>query len=95
MDYDFKKSVDTFGVEMHKKLKENENKGGWHECTPEYLSRRLGNELKELRAIMHDPYKTLETKVNIIRECADVANFAMMIAENVGGLSPQGKGAKI
>lgn len=86
MEYNFKKSVSCFGVEMVKKLERNKHKGGWYGCTPEYLSRRLGTELKELRSIMHDPYKTPETKNEIIKECADIANFAMMVAENVGGL---------
>jgi len=88
MSGNFIESVNYFGKEMVKKLEENAHKGGWGRCTPTYLSRRLGNELKELRAIMHNPYKTADTKKEIIRECADIANFAMMIAENVGGLTP-------
>lgn len=81
--------VEIFSGEMVEKLLKNSHKGGWDSCTPAYLSRRLGNELKELREIMHDSYKTPETKNEIIRECADIANFAMMIAQNVGGLLTQ------
>ena len=88
MEHNFKKSVKCVGIEMVKKLEKNKHKGGWSSCTPEYLSRRLGQELKELRSIMYAHYHHSEnTKIQIIRECADIANFAMMIAENVGGLN--------
>jgi len=67
-----------FAREMEKKLAANSHKGGWHHCSLQYLSMRLTQERKELQ-------KAIKSKdVNdIIGECADVANFAMMIADTV------------
>lgn len=65
-----------FALIMEAKLKENEHKDGWELCDYSYLTRRLHNELQELkRKIAKDAPET-----EIWREAADVANFAMMIA---------------
>jgi len=66
-----------FAREMEKKLEVNSDKEGWCFCSLQYLSMRLTQEKKELaRAIKK------KDKKRIIEECADVANFAMMIADN-------------
>jgi len=65
---------------MAERLWANRRKGGWDATTTEYLFRRLLDEVAELYAAWHvsgaDP-----THEAVERECADVANFAMMIAE--------------
>jgi NTP pyrophosphatase (non-canonical NTP hydrolase) len=77
-----------FAVEMEKKLAENDHKGGWDDCEPEWLLKRLREETRELaklvRAEPNDRVASLETATQVAREAADVANFAMMIAHLYG-----------
>ncbi|MGE7271378.1 hypothetical protein ACQKK5_07950 [Brevibacillus panacihumi] len=63
--------VTWFAEEMEKKLRENDHKGGWEDCDILWLYGRLLEEVDELAAAEGD---------DIVREAADVANFAMMIA---------------
>lgn len=71
-------SVKNFSVEMEAKLKKNDQKGGWENQSIIDLFEYLCEEKSELEdAIYGEDYRA------IIEECADVANFAMMIAENV------------
>jgi len=71
-----------FIVVMKEKLDENIEKGktGWRDMTADWLYMRLQGEMGELFAELMsanpDPDK-------VARECADVANFAMMIADRV------------
>lgn len=70
-------TTEWFAVEMRSTLFDNLHKGGWQDCTDAYLIERLEEEVKELKiAIQHGAPKEL-----ILRESADVANFAMMIAD--------------
>lgn len=65
-----------FAHEMERKLSENDHKGGWEDCTQQYLSMRLTQEREELRrAVERGDAK------EILSEAADVANFAMMAAD--------------
>lgn len=68
----------AFVLVMQLKLYENEHKGGWQDCSMSYLLRRLQGELGEVKRAM----KANKTPDEVDRECADVANFAMMIADN-------------
>lgn len=82
------RDVLSFAVVMARKLKVNSHKGGWSQADTRDLLRRLKEEVSELEAELASvsgpisPYKA----TTITRECADVANFAMMIASSVGGL---------
>lgn len=69
--------VKWFAEQMEAKLQENDHKGGWENCSVEYLLNRLNEEAQELFYATETP-NSMET---IIREAADVANFAMMIAD--------------
>lgn len=72
IDDDFK-SVDWFTEKMKMKLFLNKNKPHWDKVSIEYLITRLQEELEELKtAVLGD---------ELVMECADVANFAMMIAD--------------
>ncbi len=71
------KAFSEFQTDMARKLYENRYKGGWSECTLDYLRKRLEQEVGELQDVIN----TLN-KEEIINECADVANFCMMIADN-------------
>ena len=80
----------SFAHQMEAKMRENEDnvireaKGGWeYEGFPWLLS-RLKQETNELGVATKCARRLLcRTNLkNVIREAADVANFAMMIADN-------------
>lgn len=78
-----------FAGRMERKLKANDHKGHWDNCDFGYLSRRLHQEAKELSRALQvlkgagsGPYPVPPAIVqNVIDEAADVANFAMMVAD--------------
>lgn len=78
-----RKEVQWFAEQMESKLQENDHKGGWDDCGIFWLRNRLVEEVKELSDAMeagHNSESGIDLE-NIIREAADVANFAMMIAD--------------
>ena len=81
--------VRWFAEEMEKELKTNDSKGSWEDEDVLWLFGRLLEEVEELRVILEQSdgmesscpdYKDVP---DIISEAADVANFAMMIADRV------------
>jgi len=72
-----REQVRWFAGEMEDKLKKNDFKGGWDGCEVIYLIERIKSETQELIEAMI----IKENEKNIIEECADIANFAMMIAD--------------
>lgn len=84
-----------FAAKMEKELRENDHKGGWEDCTYEYLLKRLRDEYAELKhkldrlqypvipAMTQNDY--IELRKQIVSEAADVANFSMMIASLAKG----------
>lgn len=80
--YRLRPEVGAFADLMEGELRKHDNRPGWKECDPEWLMARLKEEAAELaRAI-------LSHEESIPAEAADVANFAMMIADVEGGLGP-------
>jgi len=73
---------------MWDKLMANAHKGGWESASPEELLGRLEDELEELKRAV----RCAESPEAVARECADVANFAMMLADVVGGLPYKRRG---
>ena len=73
------KSVTLFAEEMKKKLLENIDKLGWENESYSYFLGRLHEEIEELEEFIYKNEK--KDKVKLIKECADIANFAMMIAD--------------
>ena len=70
------KLVNDFASDMFEKLRKNAHKAHWNTVDQSWLLGRLKVEVEELsNAINHTPSE-------IIQECADVANFAAMIADN-------------
>ena len=69
---------------MAEKLAANTHKGTWKHDDAFRLLVRLREEVEEL-------HRAIETEGSaaIAREAADVANFAMFIADVVGGLAVQ------
>lgn len=72
---------------MKQKLRENEHKGYWDKISLLQLAKRLEEEVEEL----NDAILT-KGPVEIVREAADVANFAMMICSNAVRGKLQGRG---
>lgn len=92
-------ALHAFQGVMWEKLHANQHKGGWQEDLPARLLERLRGELKELETALIE-YCVLDLTLkdekseelrraaeHVTKEAADVANFAMMIADNVGGLA--------
>ena len=71
---DVKAKVAWFGGKMVEKLKANQHKGGWADLTSDQLLELLVAEVRELVDALNDGR-------GVVEECADVANFAMMIAD--------------
>lgn len=51
----------------------------WHQCSIDWLLTRLYDELVELNDAVNEKKSSDEVQ----KECADVANFAMMISDNL------------
>lgn len=78
----YRTTVRQFAFAMEGRLRENDHKGGWQESDWRYLMARLREEIAELEDAHYHAYP----KAEISREAADVANFAMMIADVFGDL---------
>ncbi len=76
-------AVQWFAVQMEKKLRENDHKKHWSECSVDYLYDRMDQEVVELDRALLEVERTGNGKEEVIFEAADVANFAMMIADNM------------
>lgn len=70
--------VRWFAKRMEAKLRANDHKQHWSKLHKDYLIERLFQEANELWLAIRNG----ESAENIIQEAADVANFAMMIADN-------------
>ncbi|MFA5744540.1 MAG: hypothetical protein WC936_07030 [Candidatus Nanoarchaeia archaeon] len=71
-------SVLRFAQLMEKNLRAHDDKGGWDNCNVIWLVERMQEELVELEDAM-----IAGAPDDIDDEAADVANFLMMIAENL------------
>ena len=65
-----------FANEMERQLEANDHKTGWKDFHLKQLLRRLKQEVGELERAIE------KGKPDVVEEAADVANFAMMIADN-------------
>ena len=72
--------VRWFAQQMELQLRENDWKGGWHNERLGTLCAMLRIELSELERVLF-PRRELDPE-RITSEAADVANFAMMIADS-------------
>lgn len=84
-----KNSVEWFSREMQGELLKHLDRPGWKRESIEYLMSRLKEELIELEielkksSTIHDSADYYKREKQVIKECADIANFAMMIADNI------------
>lgn len=70
--------VAWFAEQMELQLRANDHKGGWQGHESGELFDRLHEETDELAECLGDNEYTEDT----VKEAADVANFAMMLADN-------------
>ncbi len=83
---------------MEERLKENDHKGGWSNESTLDLWNALNREAVELRTAIeddvhgHNPAGSIPTPEAIVREAADVANFALFVADNQRKRLPGGSG---
>ena len=84
-----RKGVQWFAERMENKFRENDDKDGWGDSSSDYLFKRMDEEYEELK----DKARQIGWHIfcagdcedyidQFIDECADIANFAMMIADN-------------
>jgi len=79
--YGLRDDLAWFANKMELVLRCNDHKSHWTNLTPQQLYTRLQQETHELAQEM-ERYGTLDGGAwKIIKEAADVANFAMMIAD--------------
>ena len=68
-----------FAKVMDNELDENDHKIGWAYLSPQWIINRIRQETNELeKAIRKNKPKSVT-----VSECADVANFAMMLFDNI------------
>lgn len=70
-----------FAKEMENKLQENDHKGGWQDESYSSLFNMLEKEVRELCSALIDNRSAGSELEDVRSEAADVANFAMMIAD--------------
>lgn len=88
--------VAAFAQAMEAQLRANDHKPGWKGIEPDALLDRLREERRELEvAVLQievyamgncSPANTTHYVGRVVKEAADVANFAMMVADVCGGL---------
>lgn len=82
-----REEVQWFARWMERKLLDYEERNkdrpdftyGWSECSPAFLIARAGTELREV----YDCTIKGGNEEAVAAECADVANFVMMLADNM------------
>lgn len=83
VDTEPRPAVVRFAQLMERKLRERDYKGGWKNCTLQYLAAGMTHEVVELVDAM-DAILTDDGPTNlhaVIAETVDVANYCMMLAD--------------
>ena len=73
--------VQWFAEQMELRLRANDWKGGWRDEDIDWLWARMWDEERELYQAMHPSTWPEVDYDGIVKEAADVANFAMMVAD--------------
>ena len=83
-----RRSVKDFAENMELVLQSNNHKGGWHNLGVLLLYNHIRVELDELHLAIHKAFDngipSQEEIREVIIEVCDIANFAMMINDNLG-----------
>ncbi len=95
-ELELRAEVAAFAQAMERQLRKNDHKGGWKQCTNEYIDERLEQELDEVYAVLeeiatvekhpgNEPEAVrAELDKELLGELVDVANFLMMKADIAG-----------
>lgn len=78
-DIDLRPALKWFAELMEQRLRDNDKKGGWLDTEPHYLMDRL--EIDAVGLSNAISYIGLGGAAPITKEAADIANYAMMIAD--------------
>ncbi len=85
MEFKLRKNAHKRSVNWPKDAYSSMGERDWADLFPSYLLERIKDETRELENEVRDlPYSNGDPMV-VALECADVANFAMMIADNALG----------
>jgi hypothetical protein len=76
-----RKAVMEFAHDMEKQLRVNDHKCGWDSASYEFLSERI---LANSYSLYSEFSKEVKDKKEIAIRSANIANYAMMIADNEG-----------
>ncbi len=92
LDEDLAEPVRAFAGEMAKQLHLNREKGHWDQCDIDFLLSELKNKTRGMERLLKHPMRPdyrdetcdkhqryLEWMARMADNCADVANFSMMI----------------
>lgn len=74
--------INKFAEYMKRELENNSKKGGWEYLPDSYLLKRLYEEIRELESLVVDD--STASYEEVMTEASDIANFALMIADNYG-----------
>ena len=93
----FTEKVEAFAKFMVEKLetKQYENDDTWDVCKTSYLLSRMEEEIEEVKLLLkqepplYEEFMWKQWQKKLAFECADVANFAMMIADRLGVLGKE------
>lgn len=77
-----RKEIQFVAIEMEHKLAANDHKGHWRDQSFSTLFSKLQGEVRELEAELFVGLKDEIEYDKVIKEAADVCNFAMMVADN-------------
>lgn len=72
------KIISDFNKDMMEKLVKNQHKAHWNTMSKSQILRRIMDETEELAEAI-----ILGDKKEIIRECADIANFCLFMVDNI------------
>jgi hypothetical protein len=72
-----------FNQIMEMKLAKNDDRDGWRHERFSYLLTRLKDEVEELETLLQISGGSTDNMAQIMEESADIANFAMMIADKI------------
>jgi len=76
--------VVIYALMMESKLQKNDHKGGWFNRSNGSLWHALHNEIREFDEALIN--RATADVLPIFRESADMSNYGMMIADNLGAL---------
>ena len=84
---DVRPEVQAFALAMERQLQENDGKKShWLTLDRWHLLKRLREETTELRHALEQDCSYPEARAVVLREAADVGNFAMMVADQCAAL---------